>query len=89
MPNLILEMKRKRFRVSVLWTLWPVQDHTPCIVFRHLPQGSATARTGYTTEGALFISVQLSTDAVSALQKVWVPILVIGLWQQYSIQAHK
>ena len=32
------------------------------------------ARIGYETEGARFISVQLSTDAVSALQKVWVLI---------------
>ena len=32
-------------------------------------------RTGYATEGALFISAQLlSTDAVSALRKVWVLI---------------
>ena len=29
-----------------------------------------TARFGYATEGALFISAQLSTDAVSALRKV-------------------
>ena len=29
---------------------------------------------GYATEGALFISAQLSTDAVSALRKVWVLI---------------
>ena len=33
-----------------------------------------TARTGYATEGALFILAQLSTDAVSALRKVWVLI---------------
>ena len=36
----------------------------------HLPLNSA--RFGYATEEALFISAQLSTDAVSALQKVWV-----------------
>ena len=41
--------------------------HTPSIAFRHLPPESAT-------EGALFISAQLSTDAVSALRKVWVLI---------------
>ena len=29
---------------------------------------------GYATEGALFISAQLSTDAVSALRKVWILI---------------
>ena len=44
--------------------------HTPSIAFRHLPPNSA--RFSYATEGALFISAQLSTDAVSALQKVWV-----------------
>ena len=41
------------------------QPHTPSIAFRHLPPDSA--RFGYTTEGALFISAQLSSDAVSAL----------------------
>ena len=44
--------------------------HTPSIAFRHLPPNSA--RFSYATEGALFISAQLSTDAVSALGKVWV-----------------
>ena len=44
----------------------------PRIAFRHLPPNSA--RIGYATEGALSISVQLSTDAVSALRKVWVLI---------------
>ena len=38
--------------------------------FRHLPPNSA--RFSYATEGTLFISAQLSTDAVSALRKVWV-----------------
>ena len=42
--------------------------HTPSIAFRHLPPNSA--RFGYATEGALFISAQLSTDAVSVLRKV-------------------
>ena len=41
--------------------------HTPTIAFRHLPPNSA--RFGCATEGA-----QLSTDAVSALRKVWVLI---------------
>ena len=36
--------------------------------FRHLPPNSA--RFSYATEGALFISAQLSSDAVSALRKV-------------------
>ena len=34
------------------------------------PAPSSSARIGYATEGALFISGQLSTDAVSALRKV-------------------
>ena len=46
--------------------------HTPSIAFRHLPPNSA--RFGYATEGTLFISVQLSSDAVSALRKV--PVLI-------------
>ena len=41
---------------------------TPSLAFRHLPPDSA--RPGYATEGALFISAHLSTDAVSALHKV-------------------
>ena len=41
-----------------------------------------SARIGYTTEGTLFISAQLSTDTASALCKVWV---VTGLWEQHSI----
>ena len=45
---------------------------TPSIAFRHLPPNSA--RFGYATEGELFISEQLSSDAVSALRKVRVPI---------------
>ena len=46
--------------------------HTPSIAFRHLPPNSA--RFSYTTEGALFISAQLSSDAINALRKVWVLI---------------
>ena len=56
--------------------------HTPSVAFRHLPPNSA--RFGYITEGALFISAQLSTDAVSALRKVWV---LVRLWKQPSAQA--
>jgi len=50
--------------------LWPSQvaGHTPSIAFRHLSPNSA--RYSYATEGALFISAQLSSDAVSALRKV-------------------
>ena len=46
--------------------------HIPSIAFRHLPPNSA--RFSYATEGALFISAQLSTDAFSALRKVRVLI---------------
>ena len=42
------------------------------IAFWHLPPNSA--RFSYTTEGALFISAQISSDAVSALQTVQVLI---------------
>ena len=55
------------------------RGHTPSIAFRHLPPNSA--RFSYATEGALFISAQLSSDAVSALRKVWV---LIRLWKQPS-----
>ena len=55
--------------------------HTPSIAFRHLPPNSA--RFSYATEGALFISAQLSSDAVSALRKVRV---LIRLWTQPSAQ---
>ena len=48
--------------------------HTPSIAFRHLPPTSA--RFSYATEGALFISAQLSTDAVIGLRKVWVLMTV-------------
>ena len=48
------------------------EAHTPSIAFQHLPPNSA--RFSYATEGALFISAQLSSDAVSALRKVWVLI---------------
>ena len=43
-------------------------SHTRSIAFWHLPPNSV--RFSYVTEGALFISAQLSTDAVSALRKV-------------------
>ena len=41
--------------------------HTLSIAFRHLPPNSA--RFSYATEGALFISAQLSSDAVSASER--------------------
>ena len=46
--------------------------HAPSTAFRHLPPNSARFR--YATEGALFISAQLSTETVSALRKVQVLI---------------
>ena len=46
--------------------------HTPSTAFRHLPPNSA--RFSYATEGALFISAQLCSDAVNALRKVRVLI---------------
>ena len=46
--------------------------NSPSIAFRHLPPNSA--RISYDIEGALFISAQLSTDAVSAIRKAWVLI---------------
>ena len=49
-----------------------ISTHTPSIAFRHLPPNSA--RFSYATEGELFISAQLSSDAVSALRKVRVLI---------------
>ena len=45
---------------------------TPSTAFWHLPPNSA--RFSYATEGALFISTQLSSNAVSAFQKVQVLI---------------
>ena len=56
--------------------------HTPSLAFRDLPP--YTARIGYATEDALFISAQLSTGAVCAHRKVWVLIL---LWKQPSAEA--
>ena len=57
-------------------------EHTPSTTFQHLPPNSAGI--GYATERACFISVHLSTDAVSALQKVWV---LIRLQKQHSGEA--
>ena len=44
------------------------RTHTPSTAFRHPPPNSSSF--SYATEGALFISVQLSTDTVSVLRKV-------------------
>ena len=54
-----------------------IQTHTPSIAFRFLPPNPD--RFGYATEGALFISAQLSSDAVSALRKVSVLIKLQAL----------
>ena len=56
--------------------------HTPGIALWHLTPNSA--RIGYATEGALFISAQLSTDAISALRKVWI---LVRLWKQHSVHS--
>ena len=56
--------------------------HNPSITYRHFPPNAA--RIGYATEGALFISAQLSADVVSALRKVWA---LIRLWKQHRVQA--
>ena len=48
------------------------RNYTLSIAFRHLPPNSA--RFSYASWGALFISAQLSSDAVSALWRVWVLI---------------
>ena len=58
------------------YTLWlgPTvpSPYTSSIAFRHLLPNSA--RFNYATEGVLYISAQLSSDAVSALRKVRVLI---------------
>ena len=56
--------------------------HTPNTTFRHLPPNSA--RFSYATEGALFILMQLATDAVSAVRKV---LVLIRVWKQPSTLA--
>ena len=45
-----------------------------------------SARIGYATEGGGTLSAQLSTEAVSAIQKVWV---LIRLWKQHNVQLSK
>ena len=68
----------KRFLSSSFFLFFLSQSqlsvHTPSTVFWHLPPSSAGF--GYATEGELFISAQPSTDAVSALRKVWVLIIL-------------
>ena len=52
--------------------VYSLRAHTPSTALRHPPPNSA--RFSYATEGVLVISAQLSSDAVSALRKVWVLI---------------
>ena len=75
---------RKETAGMMLWLLCSLlsekclaPSHTPSIAFRHLPPNSA--RFVYATEGALFISAQLSTDVVTALRNVWVLIKLQAL----------
>ena len=78
-----LEISQKQLENGLI-TNYEVREHklyTPCIAFRHLPPNSA--RFSYATEGALFISTQLSNNVVSALRKVWV---LIRLWKEPSAQ---
>ena len=71
------------------WEIWdtPIQRCSDMgytdtgIYWRGAPN---SARIDYATEGALFISTQLFTDAVSALRKVWV---LVTLRKQHSAQA--
>ena len=53
-----------------MYSLGHAGVHTLSIAFQYLLLNSA--RIGHATQVALFISVQLSSDAVSALQEVWV-----------------
>ena len=69
-------------RASLSGTFHHSHSHTPSIAFRHFAPNSA--RIGYATEGALFISARLSTDAVSTFRKVWV---AVRLWKQHSALA--
>ena len=76
-----LKLRTNEVYQQVSWRgYWPVgrgvvvggRGHTPSVAFRHLPPNSDGFN--YATEGALFISAQLSSDAVSALRKVRVLI---------------
>ena len=73
---------RRADQQSIKLPMGPQHTSSPSITHLHLPPNSA--RTGCATEGALFTSAQLSTDAVSALRKVWV---LIRLWEQHSHEA--
>ena len=68
--------------VLVCWRQAKAHTVIYIIAFWHLPPISA--RNWYATEGAFFMSLQPTTDVVSALRKVWV---LIRLWKQHSIKA--
>ena len=61
---------------------WPYEAYSE---YRFPEPSPNSARFSYTTKEALFISAQLSIDAVSAIWKNWV---LIRLWKQPSAQAH-
>ena len=63
----ISHVTTKQYCTYMLGRKRHVLHHTPSIAFWHLPPNSA--RFSYATEGALFTSAQLSTDAISALRK--------------------
>ena len=69
-PGFLFCVRRCPFSSRSSWA--DPARHNPSIAFRHLPPNSA--RFSYATEGPLFISAQLSTDAVSALRKF--PVLM-------------
>ena len=56
---------KKKFGYKCVCDHPHTHTHIPSIAFQHLPPN--TARFSYATEGALFISAQLSTDVDSAL----------------------
>ena len=63
----VVEAARQNSTAMTFSSIYGQHSHFPSIAFQNLPLNSA--RIGYATEGALFISAQLSTDAVSALRK--------------------
>ena len=67
---------------QIWWRHWCLLFHTG--MWKDFHQKLPDLVTSLMTEGALFISMQLSTDVASALRKVWVQI---RLWKQPSTQA--
>ena len=65
-----------------MWAKRQSQWHTPSTAFWHPPPNSA--RFSYATEGALFISAQMSSNVVSALRKVWVLNMTVEAAQRQS-----